>query len=123
MIDFIITFIFFLLFLFYLFSFSQTGVWTQRRYNASAIDPEADGADGATRVPTAAEPWNRGIPLRNKSYSPAGLDPKVCFTEAARARHATLQADDVVANDEAAATALPWTAPARVEAPRPEDLF
>ena len=86
-------------------------------------DAPAGGEDGATRVLTAAEARNRRIPLRKQKYAPAGQDPNECFREARRARDATLQDDDVVATDAHAATALPSTAPARLDAPPPEVLF
>ena len=89
-------------------------------------DAPAGGEDGATRVLTAAEARNRRIPLRKQKYAPAGQDPNECFREARRARDATLQDDDVVANDAPAATAAsahPSPAPARLDAPPPEVLF
>ena len=66
---------------------------------------------------TAAEARNRRIPLRKQKYGPAGQDPNECFPEARRAPDPTLQDGDVVANDPPAATALPSTAPARLDAP------
>ena len=89
-------------------------------------DAPAGGEDGATRVLTAAEARNRRIPLRKQKYAPAGQDPNECFREARRARDATLQDGEVVGNDAPAATgasALPSTAPARLDAPPPEVLF
>ena len=83
----------------------------------------ASGEDGATRVLTSAEARNHRIPLRKHRYARTGQDPKECFPEARRARDATLQDDDMVANDAPAATALPSTAPARPDAPPPEVLF
>ena len=78
---------------------------------------------GATRVRTAAEARNRRIPLRKQKYGPAGPDPNECFPQARRAGDATLQDDDVVATDAPVATALPSTAPARLDAPPLEVLF
>ena len=86
-------------------------------------DAPAIGEDGATRVLTATVARNRRIPLRKQKYAPAGQDPNECFREARRARGATLQDGDVVATDAPAATALPSTAPARLDAPPPEVLF
>ena len=86
-------------------------------------DAPAGGEDGATRVLTAAEARNRRIPLPKLKYAPACQDPNECFPEARRPRDATLQDDDVVATDAPAATALPSTAPARLDAPPPEVLF
>ena len=83
-------------------------------------DAPAGGEDGATRVLTAVEARNRRIPLRKQKYAPAGQDPNECFGEERRARDATLQDGEVVAND---APVLPSTAPARLDAPAPEVLF
>ena len=84
------------------------------------------GKDGATLVLTAAEARNSRIPLRKEKYAPACQDPKACFREERRAREATQQDGKVVANVAPAAnaaTALPSTAPALVDAPPPEVLF
>ena len=86
-------------------------------------DAPAGGGGGATRVLTAAEARNRRIPLRKQNYAPAGQDPKECFRVARRARDATLQDSDVGTKAVPAATALPSTAPARVDAPPPEVLY
>ena len=86
-------------------------------------DARVDADDGATLVVTAAEPWNRRIPLRKQKYAPAGQDPNERFPEARRARDVTLQDRDVVASDRPAPTALPSTAPSRIDDPPPEALF
>ena len=86
-------------------------------------DAPAGGEDGATRVLTSAEARNRRIPLRKKKYAPAGQNPNECFRKARRAREASLEDGEVVANDAPAATALLPTAAARLDAPPPEVLF
>ena len=86
-------------------------------------DAPAGGGGGATRVLTAAKARNRRIPIRNQKYAPAGQDPKECFREARRARDATQQEGDLIANDPAAAIELPLKAPARPDAAPSEVLF
>ncbi|KAF0157039.1 MAG: hypothetical protein FD188_2834 [Ignavibacteria bacterium] len=86
-------------------------------------DAPAGGEDGAPRVLTAAEARNRLIPLLKQKYAPAGQDRNECFSEARRARDGTVQDGDVVAIDPPAATALPSTAPFRLNAPPPEVIF
>ena len=86
-------------------------------------DAPAGREDGATQVLTAAEARNRRIHLRKRKYGPAGQDQKECFREARRARDATLQDDDVVANGVPAATTLPSTGPARLDATPPDVLY
>ena len=86
-------------------------------------DAPAGGDDGATGVLTAAEARNRRIPLRKQKYAPAGQDTNQCFSGARRACDTTLQDGDVVANHAPAATALPSTAPPRLDAPTPVVLY
>ena len=86
-------------------------------------DAPADGQDGLSVVLTAGEAENRRIPHRKQHYGPAGQDPHECFSEARRAREATLRDDDVTTRDAPGAAASSSTAPASIAAPPLEVLY
>ena len=86
-------------------------------------DAPADGEDDPSVVLTAAEARNRRIQLRKQQYAPVRQDPNECFSEARRARDATMPDDDVTTGDAPSVAALPSTAPARIVAPPPEVLY
>ena len=81
------------------------------------------GDDRRSVVLIAAEPRNRGIPLRKQLDAPAGQDRNECYTAARRARDATLRDDDVTPGDGPGAAALPSTAHPRIVAPPAELLY
>ena len=84
---------------------SQSAAWrTGRRRRWSLSGADSRRAEETPHSTSQAEVWQ------------PGPDPNQCFLKARRARDATLQDDDVVANDTPATTALPSRAPARVDA-------